>query len=90
MLKQDISTSTGKPVQRLCLSLGAEAVALFKAVAEIQKVSPEECFVSAMRPYVLSLVEHLAQDPNSDIELLSELEHAINDIFVNIQPRFAA
>lgn len=90
MLKQDISTSTGKPVQRLCLSLGAEAVALFKAVAELQKVSAEECFVIAMRPYVLSLVEELALNPEADVELLEEVECAVNEIFMNVKSLFVA
>lgn len=90
MLKKKISPSTGNPVSRLCLNLGGDTVALFKAVADIKKLTVEQCFVVAMRPYVLSLVEELAMNPDADVLLLEEIEHAVSEILMNVKLRVAA
>ncbi|MGH1430470.1 MAG: hypothetical protein ACRBB4_05040 [Neptuniibacter sp.] len=80
MLKTQISPATNKPVSRLCLNVGAECVALVKAVADVQHLTPEQCFEQAFRPYVLALVEELSVRPDAQVEFLEEIEHAINEM----------
>jgi len=82
MLKTQISPTTGKPVSRLCLSVGAESVALVKAISEIQHITPEQCFEQAFRPYVLALVEELSLRPDADIEALETIEESVMHMFM--------
>lgn len=82
MLKTEISPTTKKPVSRLCLSVGAESVALVKAISEIQHITPEQCFEQAFRPYVLALVEELSMRPDAQVEFLEEVEDHVNHMLM--------
>jgi len=90
MLEHKLSPTTGKPVQRLCLNLGGEMVALFKAVADVQHSSVEDVFRQCVRPYVFALVEELSMRQDSDVEALETIEHAVNEIFMGVGRKVAA
>lgn len=91
MLKHEISPATGKPVSRLCLNLGSEMVALFKAVADVKNLSVEEVFRQCVRPYVLALVEELSMRQDADVEILETIEESVMQMFVgSVKKRVAA
>ena len=63
---------------------------LLKAVADVQHLTPEQCFEQAFRPYVLALVEELSMWQDSNIETLEAIEKSVMQMFMGGRKKAAA
>lgn len=67
--------------KRISLAIGEEMRSLYRAVCELENVTPEQGFYIIFRPWVEKIVRELGMKSDVSVHLLSSVESRMNEIF---------
>jgi len=67
--------------KRISLAIGEEMRSLYRAVCELENVSPEQGFYIIFRPWVEKIVRELGVRPDIDPVFLDSIEERVNILF---------